>query len=166
MIVTSGFPLIFQPHDIANHTPQGYDVSVAKIESFGGGGVLGKNEKQLPQYIEAPRGPLAGGSQAYFLRPGAYLVTFAEVVSVPTTMVGFMWARSTLLRMGASFNTAVWDAGYRGIGQSLLVVHNPMGIEVEVGSRIGQMVFAALDADVQPYAGQYQWAGLEEEEVV
>jgi dUTP pyrophosphatase len=65
--------------------------------------------------------------------------------------------RSTLLRCGASLETALWDPGYRGRSQSLLVVHNQSGLRLKRNARLMQLVFMRLDrAAEKAYAGIYQ----------
>ena len=49
--------------------------------------------------------------------------------------------RSSLLRCGASLHTAVWDAGYRGRSQSLLVVHHPAGLRLGRDARVAHWRF-------------------------
>jgi dUTP pyrophosphatase len=133
-------------------TSQGYDFSVDKIESMSGVGRLLLDDKTLPSYERADR-----TGRFYHLKPGQYIVTFEEHVNIPWDVCGFMWSRSTLLRMGASMQTAVWDAGYYGVGASLLLVSNPLGITIERGARIGQMIFHRLETGTKrPYNGQYQ----------
>jgi dUTP pyrophosphatase len=151
---------LIDPYIMNHETPQGYDLSVGKIESFQGSGILGKVGKILPVYQEVDKFPTTEG-ESYWLKPGAYLVTFKETVRIPYDMCAFVWSRSSLLRMGAGFVTAVWDAGYYGIGQSMLVVHNPMGVQVPVDGRVAQMVFFRMESETDsPYDGQYQGEGL------
>jgi len=52
--------------------------------------------------------------------------------------------------------TAVWDAGYEGRSQSLLVVYNPRGFRVQRNARITQLVFMELTGDSDGYNGAYQ----------
>lgn len=140
------------PFDEKNVTSQGYDVTVSLIEQMQGPGELRVAGKELPEYQHA-----SFRLGTYYLGTGQYLVTFNEEVSIPEDMCAFLWSRSTLLRMGASLQTAVWDAGYHGIGSSLILVSNPMGIHVERGARIGQLVFHRLgESTEKPYDGQYQ----------
>jgi dUTP pyrophosphatase len=66
-------------------------------------------------------------------------------------------ARSTLLRCGASLQTALWDPGYRGRSQSLLVVHNPSGLRLKRNARLMQLVFMRLEKKAEElYEGRYQ----------
>lgn len=145
---------LINPFKSGSLTSQGYDVSVQKIESISGHGILYIDGKMLPKYYPAKTNIQ---TLHYVLYPGQYIVTFNEEVNLPHDICAFLWSRSTLLRMGASMQTAVWDAGYHGKGSSLLLVSNPSGISVEKDARIGQMVFHRLgQATEQPYHGQYQ----------
>ncbi|MBI3743598.1 MAG: deoxyuridine 5'-triphosphate nucleotidohydrolase, partial [Chloroflexi bacterium] len=65
--------------------------------------------------------------------------------------------RSSLLRCGAALHTAVWDAGYSGRSESLMVVYNPAGFTLEHNARIMQLVFFALAQEVhEGYRGVYK----------
>jgi len=64
--------------------------------------------------------------------------------------------RSSLLRCGVTVGTAVWDAGYEGRSQSLLVVHNPLGFRLQKNARIIQLVFFQLSQETERYKGKYQ----------
>jgi len=70
--------------------------------------------------------------------------------------------RSSLLRSGVSVHTAVWDSGYQGRSQALLVVHHPAGYRVQQGARLMQLVFWRLGSAVeQGYQGKYQGENLQ-----
>ena len=56
------------------------------------------------------------------LMPGAYIITYNEIVHLPKNVMALATPRSSLLRCGVTVNTAVWDAGYSGRSQSLMVV--------------------------------------------
>lgn len=93
------------------------------------------------------------------LHEGVYLVRLMETVNLPADLMARTLPRSSLLRMGASIESAVWDAGYCGAGQVQLVVNSP-GIIVEQGARIVQMVFEELTSTSQHlYSGVYQGEG-------
>lgn len=92
-----------------------------------------------------------------YLGSGAYLVTFNEIVNIPRDMAAMAKPRSTLLRSGISIETALWDPGYRGRSQSLLVVHNSHGIRIKKNARLLQLVFMKLNMDSETaYSGIYQ----------
>ena len=68
--------------------------------------------------------------------------------------------RSSLLRCGVTVNTAVWDAGYSGRSQSLLVVYNPLGFRLQKDARVVQLVFFRLTGETKGYQGKYQGENL------
>jgi dUTP pyrophosphatase len=59
--------------------------------------------------------------------------------------------------MGVHVPTAVWDAGYAGRGEGLLVVSNPRGVRLQRGARVVQLVVWRLSESAPlGYAGRYQ----------
>ena len=84
-------------------------------------------------------------------------MTFNEIVNIPKDVAALARARSTLLRCGASLETALWDPGYRGRSQSLLVVYNPHGLHLKKDARMMQLVFLRLGKEAEKvYSGKYQ----------
>jgi dUTP pyrophosphatase len=90
------------------------------------------------------------------LIPGAYVITYNEVVHLPKNVMALATPRSSLLRCGVTVNTAVWDAGYSGRSQSLMVVYNPHGFRLQRNARIVQLVFYRLTQKTEGYRGAYQ----------
>ncbi len=65
--------------------------------------------------------------------------------------------RSSLLRCGVSIQTAVWDAGYSGRSQALMIIHNPQGFKIFQNARFIQLVFFHLGKQVsEGYKGIFQ----------
>jgi dUTP pyrophosphatase len=56
--------------------------------------------------------------------------------------------------------SAVWDAGYCGRSESLMVVHHPRGFRVQRGARLLQLVFMTLRGRTEGYQGVYQGENL------
>jgi len=140
--------------------PNGVDVTVRSVASYSPeAGSIGVSDadRALPESAE-----LNFGCDGWLVLPnGHYLVTFNEVVNLPRWLMALGRPRSSLLRMGVSVHTAVWDAGYSGRSQALLVVHNPAGFRVQRDARIAQLVFFPLSApDARGYDGQYQRENL------
>lgn len=146
------FGHLITPFKEENVTPQGYDFSLKAVYSMVGQGYLGKDQKRLPDYVEIK----FDFSDRIFLMPGFYLIEFEETVSLPSNRMAIMHPRSSLLRMGATLETAVWDAGYTGLSKTILHVLNPSGISFERGVRIGHMTFHELTDNSSGYKGQYQ----------
>jgi dUTP pyrophosphatase len=131
------------------------ELTLMKIEVFTTSGALAfdNKERRLPE-MEEIHFEESGWAD---LPPGAYLVTFNEIVNIPRDVAALARPRSTLLRCGASLETALWDPGYRGRSQSLLVVHNPSGLRLKRNTRLMQLVFMRLDrAAEKAYSGIYQ----------
>jgi len=137
--------------------PAGVDLRVEDVELVDTPGALGVYDRVIP--AGRPMIPVMGW---WNLGQGAYRIRFMDPVRVPEDAVGLCFPRSSLLRMGASLHCAVWDPGYEGRGQSLLVVHNPRGIRLQVGARVAQIVFVRLEeAAGILYRGRYQGEGLD-----
>ena len=138
--------------------PNGFDLSLKEVLAIEGQGSLDfdNSERKLPAYR-----PLAFGLDGWVeLAPGAYLITFNEVVSLPESVMAIGRPRSSLVRMGATLESAVWDAGYQGRSQSLLVVHNPGGVRLKKDARLLQLVFFSVDGGTEAYHGFYQGENL------
>jgi len=90
------------------------------------------------------------------LIPSAYIVTYNEIIHLPNNIMALATPRSSLLRCGVTINTAVWDAGYSGRSQSLMVVYNPQGFRLQRNARIVQLVFFQLTQKTEGYQGAYQ----------
>jgi dUTP pyrophosphatase len=90
------------------------------------------------------------------LAAGVYMITYNEIVHLPKNIMALGRPRSSLLRCGVNVGTAVWDAGYEGRSQSLLMVHNPRGFRVQKNARIAQLVFFELTGESEGYHGVYQ----------
>ena len=109
------------------------------------------------QRIVSDLAPLAFDGMGFTdLIAGAYIITYNEVVHLPRNIMALGTARSSLLRCGVSMHTAVWDAGYSGRSQSLMVVHNPLGFRLQKNARIAQLVFLQLTRETNGYQGVYQ----------
>jgi dUTP pyrophosphatase len=135
--------------------PNGIDLSLAAIWQVDGPGALGisNDDRVLPA-----RHSLEFEADGWLsLGPGTYGVRYAEAVALPGDCGGLCFPRSSLLRMGVSVPTAVWDAGYQGRGEGLLIVGNPHGIRLQRGARIAQLVIFRLEQPAsRVYAGRYQ----------
>ena len=133
----------------------GMELTLQKIERFTSAGAVAFDNKErvLPQTE-----PMDFDQSGWIdLAAGSYLVTFNEIVNIPKDAAALARARSTLLRCGASLETALWDPGYRGRSQSLLVVYNPQGLRLRKNARLMQLVFMRLGKESEKlYAGKYQ----------
>ncbi len=98
-------------------------------------------------------------TDTYVLLPGQFvLATTVEYFELPDNLTAFVEGRSSLGRMGLFIQNAGWvDPGFRGEITLELYNANRCAIELKAGRRVGQLVFAKMDAPAQnPYRGKYQ----------
>lgn len=155
---TQGRPLVENMIDPAVQVqPAGIDLSLQKIFAFASTAQIAftQAETSLPDYEEVEFEP----SGSIRLSPGPYKLLVNEIVNVPSNLVGLAQPRSTMLRCGATINTALWDPGYSGRSELLLVVHNRHGLVLARNARVAQLCFYELGsslAEGEGYQGRYQ----------
>ena len=132
----------------------GFDLSLRSVSGFVSAGRLSLDNKNRIVSQQNKLEFTADGD--LHLPPGAYSITYNEVVHLPKNIMALGLPRSSLLRCGASLHTAVWDAGYSGRSESLLVVYNPLGLDLEKNARVLQLVFSTLTGESEGYRGRYQ----------
>ncbi|MBM3254989.1 MAG: deoxyuridine 5'-triphosphate nucleotidohydrolase [Candidatus Omnitrophica bacterium] len=141
-------------------TPGGFDLTVAKIFSFSSGGVLdfSNKERSLPKATEVK--PKKVNKKDKFgwwnLKKGCYKVVTNEVVSLPNDLMAIAFSRSSLLRMGVFAQNAVWDAGFEGKSEFMLVVENTFGLRLKENARVAQLVFLRTAKTNKGYQGIYK----------
>lgn len=132
----------------------GFDLSLRTVSRFASCGKLALDNAGR---VISQQQPLEFSREGVIrLEPGAYSITYNEIVNLPKDVMALGLPRSSLLRCGASLHTAVWDAGYCGRSESLLVVYNPAGLELEKDARVLQLIFSKLTGESMGYNGQYQ----------
>ena len=148
-------PLVEPVSDLGEQLqPNGIDLTLESVWRMEGAGAVGRTnaERIIPN-----REPMTPSPDGWFhLFPGTYIIRIREVVALPLNVMAFGRPRSSVLRCGATIHTAVWDAGYRGRSEALLVVHAAEGVRLAVGARVLQIVFLRLEAVTHAYAGTYQ----------
>lgn len=98
-------------------------------------------------------------SGSYVLLPGQFiLATTMEYFTLPDDLTAFVEGRSSLGRMGLFIQNAGWvDPGFEGEITLELFNANRCAIKLQAGRRVGQLVFAQMDAaSLRPYRGKYQ----------
>jgi dUTP pyrophosphatase len=152
-------PLIEGGPDLESQLqPNGFDITVRDVARLQSPGTIAATNagRSLPASTL-----LAFGGEGFIdLVPTAYLITYNEIVHLPTNVMALARPRSSVLRCGVTIGTAVWDAGYSGRSQSLLVVHNPHGFRLQRDARVAQLVFFGLTGETEAYSGIYQGENL------
>lgn len=134
--------------------PNGFDLTLQGVALLQSGGCIGVSNAQRRVSSLAPL--VFDGVDNLDLIPGAYAITFNEIVNLPKNVMALGAPRSSLLRCGVTVQNAVWDAGYCGRSQALLVVYNPLGFRIQRNARVDQLVFIELADETEGYNGAYQ----------
>lgn len=135
--------------------PNGFDMTIRDVARLTDPGAIGKEEfGRVLSEATVIEFDTDGWLQ---LEPGPYLATFNEVVNLPLDVMALGRSRSSLLRSGVAIHTAVWDAGYHGRSQALLVVYHPDGYRIQRDSRLIQLVFFQMETSTtRGYQGRFQ----------
>ena len=132
--------------------PNGIDLTLREVAMLQSSGTLAVSERLVPDLA-----PLMFDGLGFIdLTPGAYVITDNGIVHLPNNVMALGRPRSSLLRCGVTIGTAVWDAGYSGRSQSLMVVYNPQGFRLQRNARVMQLVFFQLTGETEGYQGAYQ----------
>jgi len=134
--------------------PNGFDLTLREVALLQSPGKITTSDRQR---LVSALAPLVFDGLGFIdLMPGAYIITYNEIVHLPNNLMALARPRSSLLRCGVTVGTAVWDAGYSGRSQSLMVVYNPQGFRLQRNARIVQLVFLQLTGATEGYQGSYQ----------
>ncbi len=135
--------------------PNGIELTLQRVEVHETSGSIAfdNSERKLPETKN-----IDFDDEGWIHLPkGSYKIVFNEVVNIPGNIAAIAKPRSSLLRCGATVETAVWDAGYSGRSESLLVVYNEKGFNVKKNARVLQLLFFRLGEEViKGYCGVYQ----------
>jgi dUTP pyrophosphatase len=134
--------------------PNGFDITLKEIGMLQTSGrIETDNSRRVISGLETVEFDQSGYVD---LLSGCYIVTFNEIVHLPNNIMALGKPRSSLLRCGVAIHNAVWDAGYSGRSQALLVVYNTSGFTIQKNSRVLQLVFMTLSSETEGYKGIYQ----------
>jgi dUTP pyrophosphatase len=155
-LIHSERPLLENMTDMeAQVQPNGVDLTIKDIASIDSEGTIALDNKD--RVLSRPCPIVWDPSGAIYLRPCCYLITCNEIVNIPENIMAIAHPRSSLLRCGVSVHNAVWDAGYSGRSQALMVVHNPSGFRIYKNARFIQLIFLRLSGNVKEgYKGIFQ----------
>lgn len=134
--------------------PNGFDLTLRDVAMLQAPGCITTDNRQRRVSDLSPL--VFDGLGFIDLLPGVYSITYNEIVNLPRDIMALATPRSSLLRCGVTVNTAVWDAGYSGRSQSLLVVYHSQGFRLQKNARVLQLVFLRLTGETDGYRGIYQ----------
>jgi dUTP pyrophosphatase len=142
--------------------PNGFDLTLREVGQIQTGGQIGVTNAQR---TISGFTPLAFDAMENLdLAAGAYIVSFNEIINLPKNIMALGAPRSSLLRCGVTVHMAVWDAGYSGRSQSLMVVYNPQLFRIQRNARLAQLVFFELVGDTEGYQGAYQRENISDQQ--
>ena len=139
--------------------PNGFDMTLREVALLESSGKIAVKDTQRRLPDLAPL--MFNGLGFIDLMPGVYSITYNEIVHLPRNVMALARPRSSLLRCGVTVDTAVWDAGYSGRSQSLLVVYNSQGFRLQKNARIVQIIFLWLTRETEGYQGVYQHENID-----
>lgn len=134
--------------------PCGIDITLKEVYTFQSSGIIDfDNQERRISETE----PILFDNDRISLKQGSYKVVFNEYVKIPKNVAAICLPRSSLLRCGVGLDCAVWDPGYEGRSEALLIVHNKHGVTFKKNAKIGQMVFVKLAESTNTlYEGRYK----------
>jgi len=134
-------------------TPNGFDLTIEKIFEFLQSGAIdfSNRNRETPETRE-----LKWKNDWLFLKQGVYKVRTNEVLKMPLDLVAIARPRSSLSRSGAAVDSGVWDAGFEGKSEFLLIVGNNKGLRIDKNARIVQLIFFKMKRTKVGYDGIYK----------
>ena len=141
-------------------TPNGFDLTAGSVFEFDTAGALdfSNNERIVPACKEVtPEKKKPEDKFGWWnLKRGTYKIKTNETVNLTNDLIALAFSRTSLLRMGCFTQHGVWDAGFKGKGEFVLIVDNPEGISLKQNARIAQLIFMPINEIDKGYSGIYQ----------
>ena len=139
-------------------TPNGFDLTAQKIFKFIlPGSIDFSNKERVISEVEEllPQKKKEEKYGWWYLSRGAYKVKTNEILNLPSDLVAIGFPRTSLLRSGVFIQNGVWDAGFSGRSEFILVVENPFGVKIKENARLLQIIFFRVK-NTQNYQGIYK----------
>lgn len=133
--------------------PNSFEFTIHKIYNIEGTPIIGFDNKNrvLCNYKE-----LKFDNNYIKLDYGIYKILFNEIVNIPNNIFAIGFPRSSLIRVGCDIKTTIWDSGFSGKSEALLIVNNKNGLILQKNARILQLLFCELSTSVKKgYDGIY-----------
>ena len=131
----------------------GIDLTLKNVKQINGGSLL-KDETKLNKYLELTPSVNSDGKFGWMLVAGhSYSVTFDQGIELGHDQMGFIRHRSSLLRMGWTCTSGVYDPSFK-VDEMGAVIAGTNNIFIEQGARIAQIIVSKCH-DADPYRGQF-----------
>jgi len=136
-----------------NIQPSGVDLRVKCIYRLKNGGYMGVEKRKNPD-VEVDNNEIG---KKIILKPNEFvLVETMEKVNMPNDLMAIVLPRSSLFRCGVSLHTAVIDPGFIGTLTFGMKNLSNFPFEIEIGTKVGQIVFEEVKGNNKLYNGKYQ----------
>ena len=146
-------PSLIENVEEKNVQPSGVDLRVKCVYRLKNGGFLGTGDRKTPE-VESISDRFG---EKLRIEPNEFvLVETMEKVNMPKDIMATILPRSSLFRCGVTLFTAVVDPGFQGTLTFGMKNLSEFPFEIEIGSRIGQIVFREVKNNVKLYNGKYQ----------
>lgn len=130
--------------------PNGVDLSIGTLFELNGISRITNDE-----YEKATREEVEPEEGLYVVYPDSgYVVVYGEKITIPENHIGLVLPRSRIMRCGGNVQTAVWDAGYSGVGEGGLAFNETAALAEDL--RLAQMVFIKTEELEEQYDGSHQ----------
>ncbi len=132
--------------------PNGFDLTVEKLFKFKKGKIdFSNSERELPEGEEIKSIKDDGKYGWWDLEEGSYKIRTNEKVNLPNNMIGLLFCRSSLLRIGCFTHHALVDSGFSGRLEFILKVGKE-GLKLKENARVSQIVFRRVK-ETEEYSG-------------
>jgi len=146
-------PPLIENVDEKNIQPSGVDLRVKCVYKLKNGGYLGVKNRKTPHIEVINR----ESDEKIILKPNEFvLIETMEKVNMPNNLIAIVLPRSSLFRCGVSLHTAVVDPGFVGTLTFGMKNLSNFPFKIEIGSKIGQIVFEEVKGNFKLYDGKYQ----------
>ena len=146
-------PPLIENVEERNIQPAGVDLRVKCIYKLKNGGFIGIKDRKTPE-VERIHEKIG---EKYILQPNEFvLVETIEKVNMPQDLVAIVLPRTSLFRCGVTLFTGVVDPGFQGTLTFGMKNMSDFPFEIEIGSRIAQIVFKKVIGNERLYDGKYQ----------
>ncbi len=139
-------------------TSNGFDLTAGGVFEFISQGAIdfSNQERLVPQTKEIFPRKMSPEDKFgwWFLKKGPYKIRTNETINLPNNLAALAFSRTSLLRIGLFTQHGVWDAGFKGSGEFILVVENPAGARIKQNARLAQLIFLAVE-ETEGYKGIY-----------
>ena len=135
----------------------GIDLRIGELyEMEKGKGFIYRQTRKTPPYKLIAKFKEKGNKKVKLKVGKFYIGKTIEIIDTPENLFGIFIARGTFFASGVLILGFRVDPGYKGNFRFHLINLGGSDFEIEMGSRIANMIFLQVDGKTTPYKGQWQ----------